>query len=251
MATSESFFRLDGKVAFVTGGGQGIGEAICRRLAQAGAKVGVFDRNAAGAQRVALSIGGYAAAGDMTSSADVETAVEDVAHSLGAIDILVNNAGITGKAGKLWELSKADWEEVLSVNVVGPVLCCKAVVNSMRERKYGRIVNIASVAGKEGNPTLGPYSASKAAIICFTKSLAKELAGQGDITVNAISPAVIATPILEGLPQTTIDYMVSKIPMGRVGKPEEVAALVHYLASADASFTTGQCYDISGGRATY
>jgi 3-oxoacyl-[acyl-carrier protein] reductase len=247
----ESFFRLVGKVAFVTGGGQGIGEAICRRLAQAGAKVGVFDRNAAAAQRTALAVGGHAAAGDVTSEADVETAVEDVRDHLGPIDILVNNAGITGKTAKLWELAKADWEAVLAVNVIGPVLCCKAVINSMRDRKYGRIVNIASIAGKEGNPTLGPYSASKAAVICFTKSLAKELVGAGDITVNAVSPAVIATPILEGVPQATVDYMVSKIPMGRVGKPEEVAALVHYLASAEASFTTGQCYDISGGRATY
>jgi 3-oxoacyl-[acyl-carrier protein] reductase len=247
----ESFFRLDGKVAFVTGGGQGIGEAICWRLAAAGAKVGAFDRNAAAAQRVALAIRGHAVAGDVTCEADVETAVEDIREHFGPIDILINNAGITGRAGKLWELSKEDWESVLAVNIVGPVLCCKSVVNTMRERKYGRIVNIASIAGKEGNPTLGPYSASKAAVICFTKSLAKELAGQGDITVNAISPAVIATPILDGLPQPTIDYMVSKIPMGRVGKPEEVAALAHFLASAEASFTTGQCYDISGGRATY
>src|SRR5207237_4875398 len=121
----------------------------------------------------------------------------------------------------------------------------------MLRRRYGRIANVASIAGKEGNPTLGPYSASKAALIALTKSMAKEVVGQGDITVNAISPAVIATPILEGLPQTTIDYMVSRIPMGRTGKPEEGAALVHYLASPEASFTTGQCYDISGGRATY
>src|SRR5258707_10341986 len=213
----ESFFRLDGKVAFVTGGGQGIGESICRRLAEAGAKVGVFDRNAAAAQRVALALGGHAVAGDVTSEADVETAVEDVRDHLGPVDILVNNAGITGKAGKLWELSKDDWETVLSVNVVGPVLCCRAVVDNMRERKFGRIVNIASIAGKEGNPTLGPYSASKAAVICFTKSLAKELVQQGDITVNSIAPAVIHTPILDGLPQTTVDYMLSRIPMGRPG----------------------------------
>src|SRR4029077_18132612 len=126
------------------------------------------------------SIGGHAVAGDVASEADVETAVEDVAAHLGPIDILVKHAGITGKAGKLWELSKADWESVLSINVIGPVLCCKAVVDSMRERKYGRIINIAPIAGKEGNPTLGPYSASKSAVICFTKSLAKELAGQGD-----------------------------------------------------------------------
>ena len=237
--------------AVVTGAAQGIGEAIARRLANAGAKVGIFDRDAAAAQRVALALGGAAAAGDVTSEADVETAVDEIRDHLGPVDILVNNAGITGRAGKLWELSKADLEAVMAVNVTGPFLCCKAVVDGMRERKYGRIVNVASIAGKEGNPTLGPYSASKAALIALTKSLAKELAGQGDLTVNAISPAVIATPILEGLPQTTIDYMVSRIPMGRTGKPEEVAALVHFLASAEASFTTGQCYDISGGRATY
>jgi NAD(P)-dependent dehydrogenase (short-subunit alcohol dehydrogenase family) len=134
---------------------------------------------------------------------------------------------------------------------LGPWLFCRAVTPVFRQRKYGRIVNIASIAGKEGNPTLGPYSASKAALIALTKSLAKELVGQGDITVNAVSPAVIHTPILDGLPQATVDYMVSRIPMGRTGKPEEVAALVHFLVSAEASFTTGQCYDISGGRATY
>jgi 3-oxoacyl-[acyl-carrier protein] reductase len=121
----------------------------------------------------------------------------------------------------------------------------------MMQRRYGRIVNVASIAGKEGNPTLGPYSISKAGLICLTKSLAKEVAGQGDVTANAVAPAVIATAILDGLPQSTIDYMVSRIPLGRTGRPEEVAALVHYLASAEASFTTGQCYDISGGRATY
>ncbi len=245
------FFALDGKVALVTGGGQGIGEAICIRLAAAGAKVGVFDLDAARAQRVAMAIGGLGLAGNVTAEADIDSAVEDLKSHFGGIDILVNNAGITGKAAKLWELSRRDWEEVLDVNILGPVLCCHAVVPIMRQRKYGRIVNIASIAGKEGNPTLGPYSASKAALIAFTKSLAKELVGQGDITVNSISPAVIHTPILDGLPQTTVDYMVSRIPMGRTGKPEEVAALVHYLASADASFTTGQCYDISGGRATY
>jgi 2-dehydro-3-deoxy-L-rhamnonate dehydrogenase (NAD+) len=245
------FFGLDGKTALVTGGGQGIGEAICIRLAAAGAKVGVFDLDAGRAQRVALAIGGLGLSGNVTSESDLEGAVKELNQQLGGVDILVNNAGITGKAGKLWELSRDDWEVVMAVNVLGPVLCCRAVVPVMRQRKYGRIVNVASIAGKEGNPTLGPYSASKAALIAFTKSLAKELVGQGDITVNSISPAVIHTPILDGLPQTTVDYMVSRIPMGRTGRPEEVAALVHYLASAEASFTTGQCYDISGGRATY
>ena len=245
------FFGLDGKTALVTGGGQGIGEAICIRLAAAGAKVGVFDLDAERAERVAGAVGGLGLAGNVTSGTDIEAAVKALTQQFGGIDILVNNAGITGKAGKLWEISRDDWEVVLAVNVLGPVLCCRAAVPSMRQRKYGRIVNIASIAGKEGNPTLGPYSASKAALIAFTKSLAKELVGQGDITVNSISPAVIHTPILDGLPQTTVDYMVSRIPMGRTGRPEEVAALVHYLASAEASFTTGQCYDISGGRATY
>jgi 3-oxoacyl-[acyl-carrier protein] reductase len=140
---------------------------------------------------------------------------------------------------------------VMDVNVIGPFLFCKAVVPGMLERGFGRILNVASIAGKEGNPTLLPYSASKAAVIALTKSLAKELAGKGDITVNSIAPAVIRTAILDGMAKTTVDYMISKIPMGRVGTVEEVAALVHYLVSREASFTTGQCYDISGGRATY
>jgi 3-oxoacyl-[acyl-carrier protein] reductase len=167
------------------------------------------------------------------------------------VDILVNNAGITGKSASVWDLKRDDLESVLAVNLVGPFLWCRAVIPGMLQRGCGRIVNMASIAGKEGNPALAPYSASKAGLIALTKSLAKEVAGKGDITVNAISPAVIATPILEGLPQSTIDYMVSRIPMGRTGRAEEVAALVHYLASPEASFTTGQCYDISGGRATY
>jgi NAD(P)-dependent dehydrogenase (short-subunit alcohol dehydrogenase family) len=249
--SASSFFRLDGKVAVVTGGGQGIGEAICRRLAAAGAKVGVFDLDAGKAAKVALAIGGFALAGDVTSQTDIESALEDLHERAGPLDILVNNAGITGKAGRIWELDQKDLETVMAINVVGPWLFCRAAAPIFRERKYGRIVNIASIAGKEGNPTLGPYSASKAALIALTKSLAKELVGHGDITVNAISPAVIHTPILDGLPPATVDYMVSRIPMGRTGKPEEVAALVHFLASAEASFTTGQCYDISGGRATY
>ncbi len=251
MEKTEGFFRLDNRVALVTGGGQGIGKAICRRLAEAGARIAVFDRMAEGAERVAKEIGGLALFGDVISEKDVERAVAETTGKLGSVDILVNNAGITGKAGRIWELAKGDLESVLAVNLVGPFLCCRAVLPAMMQRRYGRIVNIASIAGKEGNPTLGPYSASKAGLIALTKSIAKEVVGQGDITANSISPAVITTPILEGLPKTTVDYMVSRIPMGRTGRAEEVAALVHYLASAEASFTTGQCYDISGGRATY
>lgn len=249
---SDPFFSLAGKVAIVTGGGQGIGEAICRRLAAAGAKVSIFDMSPEGASRVAADLKGYAAIGDVTNEADVNRVVAETEQALGPVDIIVNNAGITGRTVKLWELKKEEFSKVMDVNVIGPFLLCKAVMPGMLARKYGRIVTIASVAGKEGNPTMSPYSASKAAVIAMTKSLAKEVAGQGNnITVNAISPAVIHTPILDGVAPETVQYMISKIPMGRTGKPEEVAALVHFLVSGDSSFTTGQCYDISGGRSTY
>ncbi len=251
MAEERGFFRLDGRVAIVTGGGQSVGEGIARRLTAAGARVCIFDINGEAAQRVASELNGHAVAGDVSVPADVERCVRETEQTLGPVDIVVNNAGIVGKNDYIWNVTKEDMEKVLAVNLIGPFLFCRAVIPGMLERGYGRIVNIASIAGKEGNPRMIPYSSSKAALIGMTKALAKEVAGRGDITINAISPAVIQTKILEQVSQETIDYMVSRIPLGRTCKIEEVAALVHYLVSEEASFCTGQCYDISGGRATY
>src|SRR5581483_124445 len=187
---STTYFRLDGKVAVVTGGGQGIGEAICRRLAAAGAKVGVFDLQREPTERVAAVISGVPLVGDITKEADVQRVFAEVVEKAGPVDVLVNNAGVASRKGRdlpIWELVREDWEFVFNINVIGLVLCCKAVLPGMIERRYGRVVNIASIAGKEGNPKMAPYSASKAAVICLTKSLSKELVGKGDICVNSVS----------------------------------------------------------------
>ena len=247
--------NLNNKIAIVTGAGQGIGKAIAIRLANAGADIAIMDLNMDAAASVAREIEGIgrkalAVKADVSQSNDVNAAVEKIISTFDRVDILVNNAGIAGRTFPLTELEEADWDAVISVNLTGVFLCCKAVIGPMIAQDYGRIVNIASIAGKEGNPTLIPYSVSKAGVICLTKALAKEVTDY-NIRVNAVSPAVIETPILVGMEQSTVDYMVSKIPLGRVGKPEEVAAVVNFLASDEVSFVTGQCYDVSGGRATY
>jgi len=245
------YFDLSGRVAIVTGGGAGIGEAISARLAKAGAKVFIADIDPQVAEAAAQSIPNATALPvDVTNSASVNEAFGKVESLAGSIDILVNNAGIAGKAAPLWEQTDEEWNRVVAVNLLGPVFCARAVLPGMRKRGYGRIVNIASIAGKEGNPNMSAYSATKAAVIGLTKSVAKEVATEG-ICVNAVSPAVIRTKILEQLTQEQVDYMTSKIPMRRTGTPEEIAAIVHFLSSEDCSFVTGQTYDASGGRATY
>jgi NAD(P)-dependent dehydrogenase (short-subunit alcohol dehydrogenase family) len=249
--SEEKFFSLAGQTAVVTGGGQGIGEGIVKRLHSAGARVAVLDMNKDTAESVAKSVGGLSVQCDVSSSDSVKSAIAAVQKVFGDITILVNNAGITGTTAFTWELDPKEFDTVYAVNLRGVYLMCHAVISQMLTKGYGRILNIASIAGKEGNPRLLAYSATKAGVICLSKSLAKEVAGRGDITVNSIAPAVVKTPILDKVSKETIDYMISRIPVGRTGKIEEIAALVHYLVSPEASFTTGQCYDISGGRATY
>jgi 2-dehydro-3-deoxy-L-rhamnonate dehydrogenase (NAD+) len=245
------FFDLTGHTAIVTGAASGIGMAIARRLAKAGATVVIADINAEAANEVAASIpGALAVAMDVTSTASVQAAVDHVIAQTGQVHILVNNAGIGGKAAPLWEQNIDDWHRCIAINMDGVWNGCKAVMAHMRENKYGRIVNIASIAGKEGNPNMSAYSATKAAVIGFTKSIAKEVATDG-ICVNAVSPAVVRTPILEQLTPQQVAYMTDRIPMRRTGEPEEIAAVVHFLSSPDCSFVTAQTYDASGGRATY
>jgi 3-oxoacyl-[acyl-carrier protein] reductase len=249
------FFDLSDRVAVVTGGARGIGRAVAERFLAAGARVAVVDRDREEAAGMADELGAddtrlMILTADVTVAAEVEAMVEEVVATLGGLDILVCSAGIVGRNAYAWETSPAEWREVIEVNLTGVWLCNRAALGPMRERDYGRIVNIASIAGKEGNPKLGPYSASKAGVIGMTKSLAKEVAETG-IRVHSVAPAVIQTPMLDQVTPETVAYMVSKIPVGRTGTTEEVASLVHYLASEESSFTTGSCFDVSGGRATY
>jgi NAD(P)-dependent dehydrogenase (short-subunit alcohol dehydrogenase family) len=243
---------LQDQIAIVTGAATGIGEAIARRLADAGARIAVLDVNLEGAERVAASLPNrsFAVEADVSQDSAVRQAVQSVIERAGRIDILVNNAGIAGPAAPVWEQTDENWHRNIAINLNGVFHLCRAVTPQMRIQKYGRIVNIASIAGKEGNPNMSPYSATKGAVIAFTKAVGKELATEG-ICVNAVAPAVVQTEILNQLTPQQIAYMTQRIPMGRTGRPEEIAAVVYFLASPDCSFVTGQCYDASGGRATY
>ena len=245
---------LDGKIAIVTGGARGIGYAISERLLLSGAKVALWDMDA---DALAQAVKELSAHGKVvTEKVDVADEVEIAAtlaateKSLGNVDILINNAGIAGPTVKLWEYTPVDFRKVVEIDLVGPFLCCHAVVPGMMKRGYGRIVNIASIAGKEGNPNASAYSAAKAGVIALTKSLGKELANQG-IIVNCITPAAAKTDIFKQVSQQHIDFMLSKIPMGRFVEVKEIAAMAAWLSSGDCSFTTGGVFDISGGRAVY
>jgi 3-oxoacyl-[acyl-carrier protein] reductase len=243
---------LSGRVALVTGGARGIGLAIARRLAAEGARVALVDLDKSAVEAAAGELGAasMAVVADVTRTDEVERAVAAVDTRWGRLDIVVNNAGITGGSKLTWELTDEDWNRVIACDLTSVFLVSRAAVRLMLPRRSGRIVNIASIAGKEGNPTLVPYSTAKAGVIGFTKALAKEVAAHG-ILVNAVAPAVIGTDLVKQMSKETVDYLVAKIPMGRVGRPEEVAALVAWLVSDECSFSTGAVYDLSGGRATY
>ena len=245
---------LKGRVAVITGGAQGIGYATAERMLRSGATVVLWDIDTKLLAQARASLGALGSvdgtAVELTDEAAVAAATAQALKTHGRIDVLVNNAGITGGNGTTWELGPEIWRRVIEVNLIAPYLTCRAVVPHMIEKGYGRIVNIASVAGKEGNPNASHYSASKAGVIALTKSLAKELATKG-VLVNAVAPAAAQTAMFATMKQEHLDYMLSKIPMGRFVKVEEIAAMVGWLASEDCSFTTGSVFDISGGRSTY
>ncbi len=245
---------LQGRRAAVTGAAQGIGRAVAERFLASGAAVALWDSDAALVEqtREELSAQGevQAVVMDVTDPGSVEAAVGATTTALGGVDIMVNNAGIAGANAKTWDYPVEEWQRVLDIDLTGVFLCCRAVVPGMMAQNYGRIVNTASIAGKEGNPNAVAYSAAKAGVIALTKSLGKELA-EHDIAVNCVTPAAAKTRIFDQITQEHIDYMLSKIPRGRFVKVEEVAALIAWLASEDNSFTTGGVFDLSGGRATY
>lgn len=247
--------RIDKQVALVTGGAQGMGVAIARLLGMRGARVALFDLKAEelreGVSELrSRGIDAVGLAGDVTRADDAADAVREVVTRWGRIDILVNCAGIAGGNAPVKDLTDTAWDATIAVNLGGTFRVCRAVVPTMEAQGYGRIVNVASMAGKEGNPNAAHYSAAKAGVIAFTKSLGKELATSG-VLVNVIVPAVIETPMVHDVTPKQLEFMLSKIPMGRMGQPEEVARLVAFLASPQLTYSTGAAYDISGGRATY
>ena len=239
--------RFANRVAVVTGGVSGIGAGIAERLAAEGARVSLWDNDAAA---LATADAPHKATVDVTDAEAVRRAAADTAGALGRIDILIACAGITGPNASVWDYPIADWDRVIDVNLNGVFYCNRAVVPHMLRRDYGRIVNIASIAGKEGNPNAAAYSASKAGVIGLTKSLGKELA-KTNVRANCVTPAAVRTPIFDQMTQEQIDWMLSKIPLGRFGEIDEIASLVCWLASEECSFSTGGVFDISGGRATY
>ncbi|MEW9673012.1 SDR family NAD(P)-dependent oxidoreductase [Ammoniphilus sp. 3BR4] len=247
--------KLAGRVAIVTGGGSNIGTAVAWRLASEGAQVIVADINHGAAETVAASI---ADAGlkavphqvNVVSKNEIQDMVQRAEQQFGKVDILANIAGILGPSCPVSEITEEDWDRVLDINLKGTFLCCQAVIDGMIKRGYGRIVNISSVSGKEGNPMLAPYVSSKAGVIAFTKSLGKEIATTG-VTVNCISPTMIEGPLVKEMSEEYFQSLLAKIPMGRLGRPEEVAGMLNYLVSEEAAFATGQCYDLSGGRSVY
>ena len=245
---------LKGRRAAVTGGAQGIGRAVAERFLASGAAVVLWDRDAALAEECARELAGQgqvlAVTADVTDEASVAAARDASVEALGGLDILVNNAGIAGEVAKTWDYRLAEWQQVLDIDLTGVFLCSRAVVPGMMAQNYGRIVNVASIAGKEGNPNACAYSAAKAGVIALTKTLGKELA-EHDIAVNCVTPAAAKTRIFDQITQAHIDYMLSKIPRGRFVKVEEIAAMVAWLVSEENSFTTGAVFDLSGGRATY
>ena len=243
---------FEGRHAVVTGGATGLGYAIAARLVASGGSVTLWDRDLAAAQRAALELGPRAQAVqvDVAQHASVQSAAAATALQAGRIDALVNSAGITGPNTKVWDYPVEAWREVMEVNLDGVFHCCREVVPVMRDAGYGRIVNIASVAGKDGNPNASAYSASKAAVMALTKSLGKELADTG-VRVNSVTPAAVKTAIFDQMSEEHIRFMLSKIPMGRFGTPGEVAALVGWLCTEECSFSTGAVFDLSGGRSTY
>lgn len=243
--------RFAGRTAVITGGASGLGLDVARRIAGEGGRVVLWDFDREALDRAAEELDAVAAIlVDISSWPAVAAAAAETLAAAGSVDILVNSAGITGPTTPVTEFPLEGWHKVVDINLSGTFYCCRALAGAMAQRGYGRIINVASVAGKEGNPNASAYSASKAGVLAFTKSLGKELATAG-VLANAVTPAVFDSPLLAQMPQSQIDFMRSKIPMGRLGKTEETTAMVCFLASEECSFSTGAVFDTSGGRTTY